>query len=111
MSWRRRSMVRMSRTRGTRLRTTLSSVRSAAASAGSAEFLEPLVGMVPCSFGPPSMTNLSIQFIVGYQVVYGSADVVACGFEGGGGLFGSGSGGGADDADGAVEKLSVFRLH
>ena len=42
-------MVRMSRTRGTRLRMTLSSVRSAAASAGRAEFFEPLVGMEPWS--------------------------------------------------------------
>src|SRR5580698_4857278 len=105
MSWRRRSMVRMSRTRGTRLRTTLSSVRSAAASAGRAEFLEPLVGMTPCSFGPPSMTNLSIQFIVLHEGVYCGANVVACGVEGGGGLFGRCAGGSVDDAEGAVSQL------
>ncbi len=53
-------MVRMSRTRGMRSSTTSSSVSSAAASAGSAEFFEPLVAIVPLSAAPPSITNLSI---------------------------------------------------
>src|SRR5437764_4279571 len=53
-------MVRMSRTRGTRCSTTRSSVRRAAASAGSAEFFEPLVGISPCSAAPPVITNLSM---------------------------------------------------
>ena len=44
-------MVRMSRTRGMRCSVTGSSVSSAAASAGSAEFLEPLVGISPLSGG------------------------------------------------------------
>ena len=43
----RRCMVRMSRTRGMRCSVTGSSVSSAAASAGSAEFFEPLVGISP----------------------------------------------------------------
>ena len=54
-------MVRMSRTRGMRCRVTGSSVSSAAASAGSAEFFEPLVGISPSSGVPPVMTNLSIE--------------------------------------------------
>ena len=41
-------MVRMSRTRGMRCSVTGSSVSSAAASAGSAEFFDPLVGISPC---------------------------------------------------------------
>jgi hypothetical protein len=40
-------MVRISRTRGMRFSVTGSSVSSAAASAGSAEFFDPLVGISP----------------------------------------------------------------
>src|ERR1019366_9636817 len=54
--------VRMSRTRGTRCRVTASSVNSPAASAGSAEFFEPLTGISPRSAAPPVITNLSIIY-------------------------------------------------
>src|ERR1700761_1423494 len=50
----------MSRTRGIRSSTTVSSVSSAAARAGNAEFFDPLVAMLPLSGAPPSITNLSI---------------------------------------------------
>ena len=53
MSTSSRCMVRMSRTRGMRCSVTGSSVSSAAASAGSAEFLAPLVGISPWSGMPP----------------------------------------------------------
>ena len=54
-------MVRMSRTAGIRLSTTGSSVSSAAANAGSAEFFDPLVAISPRRAAPPLMTNLSIE--------------------------------------------------
>src|ERR1019366_1759049 len=54
--------VRMSRTRGTRCKVTASSVNSPAASAGSAEFFEPLAGISPRSATPPVITNLSIIY-------------------------------------------------
>src|SRR5690242_2516430 len=60
ISTRSRSMVRMSRTRGTRCSVTGSAVSSVAANAGSAEFFEPLVGISPRSAAPPVMTNLSM---------------------------------------------------
>ena len=47
------SMVRMSRTAGTRSSTTGSPVKRAAASAGSAEFLDPLTAIRPSSGVPP----------------------------------------------------------
>ena len=53
-------MVRMSRTWGMRCRVTGSSVSSAAANAGSAEFFDPLVGIVPWRAVPPVITNLSM---------------------------------------------------
>src|SRR5690349_14838623 len=59
----RRSMVRISRTRGTRCRVTGSSVSKAAASAGSAEFFEPLVEISPFSETPPVITNLSMEIL------------------------------------------------
>jgi len=48
-----RCMVRISRTAGTRRSVTGSSVSSAAASAGSAEFFDPLTGISPWSGVPP----------------------------------------------------------
>src|ERR1019366_1388880 len=57
----RRSMVRISRTRGTRSSVTASSVNRLAASAGSAEFFEPLVGISPRRTDPPVITNLSMK--------------------------------------------------
>src|ERR1039458_7372058 len=56
-----RCMVRISRTAGTRRSVTGSSVSSAAASAGSAEFFDPPTGISPWSAAPPLITNLSIQ--------------------------------------------------
>src|SRR6058998_2514121 len=53
-------MVRMSRTAGIPRRITGSLVSSAAARAGSAEFLDPLTGIAPVSGRPPLMTNLSM---------------------------------------------------
>ena len=55
-----RSIVRISRTRGMRFRMTGSSVSSAAASAGRAEFFDPLAGISPLSAVPPVIANLSI---------------------------------------------------
>ncbi len=55
-----RSIVRISRTRGMRFRITGSSVSSAAASAGSAEFFDPPVGISPLRGVPPVIVNLSI---------------------------------------------------
>ena len=55
-------MVRISRTAGMRRRITGSAVNSAAASAGRAEFLEPLAGIEPVRGRPPLMTNLSMLF-------------------------------------------------
>src|SRR5580658_7304144 len=104
-------MVRMSRTRGTRFSVTLSSVRSAAARAGRAEFFEPLVGMVPCSGAPPSMTNLSINPIFVDESFYRGANVVSRRFESVAGLFGRRAGGYADDAYGAIAQFGVLRLH
>src|SRR5262249_45729266 len=52
--------VCMSRTSGMFSRVTASSVRMAAAMAGSAAFLAPLTRMVPTRGLPPRMTNLSI---------------------------------------------------
>ena len=70
----RRSMVRMSRTRGTRWSVTGSAVSSAAASAGSAEFFEPLVGISPLSATPPVMTNLSM---ISFSLAEGLPDASA----------------------------------
>ena len=50
----------MSRTRGTFVRTTGSRVRSAAAMAGKAAFLAPLMVTFPSSRLPPLIRNLSI---------------------------------------------------
>src|SRR5437588_9597630 len=54
--------VSMSRTSGIFSRMTVSSVRMAAAIAGRAAFLAPLMRTVPSRGLPPRMTNLSIGF-------------------------------------------------
>ena len=59
--------VSMSRTWGMFSRMTGSSVSRAAAMAGSAAFLAPLMRTVPSSGLPPRMTNLSMR-VVGYRL-------------------------------------------
>ena len=53
-------MVAISFTRGIRVSVTGSSVNKQAASAGSAEFFDPLTGSSPLNGVPPEILNLSI---------------------------------------------------
>src|ERR1700690_1698401 len=55
------AMVTMSRTKGILRSVTGSQVSNAAAIAGKAEFLAPLILTVPCSDFPPRILNLSIR--------------------------------------------------
>src|SRR5580692_2412749 len=101
-----RSMVRMSRTRGMRRSVTGSSVSSAAASAGSAEFLEPLMAISPLRSVPPVITNLSMNafpdrrghVVAGFGEQFRRARV-------------GNAGGLRDDAAGAVQQFRIFGLH
>src|SRR6185437_7119113 len=106
-----RSIVRISRTRGTRFRTTFSPVSSAAASAGRAEFFEPLVGIVPLSRTPPSMTSLSIQLIVVYQCVYGRAHIVIRGAKCSQSLIETQTSRRLNNPNRPIQQLRVLRLH
>src|SRR2546422_628641 len=111
MSSRRRSIVRRSRTGGMRSRMTGSSVRSVAASAGRAEFFEPLVGIVPLRGRPPCITNLSILFLFRFPVGDGGTYVVAGRSEETLRLVKFDASGGGDDAQRAIKKFFVFGLN
>src|SRR5438128_4675027 len=78
----------MSRTSGMFSRMTFSSVRRAAAIAGSAAFLAPLMRTVPSSGLPPRITNLSIRVVFDYAlrgqlptVPFTDSDLKGCGFQ------------------------------
>src|SRR5580658_8080423 len=101
-----RSMVRISRTRGMRRSVTGSSVSSEAASAGSAEFLEPLLAISPLRSVPPVITNLSMDAFPdrrGHVVARFGEQLPRA-------LVGN-AGGLRDDAARAIQQFRVLGLH